>query len=93
MASPGGLRRCWRSRVAGSGLPALMLCACTLIAMMRSASGHAADWGDLTFSELIDWLHLMASTLWGGGLLTLCIVVLPAALKLRRGYGGTVDRG
>jgi copper resistance protein D len=71
-----------RRRLESKRLAAMMLCAGALIAMMRSASGHAADWGDLTFSELIDWLHLMASALWGGGLLTLCIVVLPVALKL-----------
>jgi uncharacterized membrane protein len=61
--------------------PALMFGAGALMAMTRSASGHAADWGDLTFPELIDWLHLMASALWGGGLIPLSLVVLPAALK------------
>jgi copper resistance protein D len=71
-----------RRRLESRRIPALMFCAGALIAMMRSASGHAADWGDLTFSELIDWLHLMASALWGGGLLTLSIVVLPVVLKL-----------
>jgi putative copper export protein len=52
------------------------------MAMTRSASGHAADWGDPTFPELIDWVHLIASSLWGGGLLALSIAILPAAFRL-----------
>jgi putative copper export protein len=71
-----------RQRPRSQLIPALMLGAGALVAMTRSASGHAADWGDLTFPEVIDWLHLMASSLWGGGLLALCITVFPAVLKL-----------
>jgi putative copper export protein len=71
-----------------------MLCASTLIAMIRSASGHAAGWGDPTFSEHIDWLHLMGVHYGVAGLLTLRIVVLPVALKLseRRRLIGDVAR-
>jgi putative copper export protein len=71
-----------RQRLRSQLIPALMLGAGALVAMTRSASGHAADWGDPTFSELSDWLHLMASSLWGGGLLALSVAVLPAAFKL-----------
>jgi copper resistance protein D len=63
-------------------IPAVMLGAGALIAMTRSAAGHAADWGDLTVPEISDWVHLMASSLWGGGLLALSVAVLPAAFKL-----------
>jgi putative copper export protein len=73
-----------RGRLQSRRIPGLMFGAGALIALTRSASGHAADWGDPTFSELSDWLHLMASSLWGGGLFALCIVVLPAVPKLPR---------
>jgi copper transport protein len=50
-----------------------------------SLSGHsAADAGSSVFSELADWLHLTAATLWIGGLVQLAAVVWPAAPELRR---------
>jgi putative copper resistance protein D len=64
-------------------IPVLMFAAGALVAMTQSASGHAADWGDPSFAELMDWLHIMANALWGGGLITLCTVVLPHVVKLR----------
>ena len=63
-------------------IPAAMFGAGALIAMTRSTSGHAADWGDLTFPEIIDWVHLMATSLWGGGLFALSIAILPAVFRL-----------
>jgi putative copper export protein len=58
-------------------VPASMLVAGSLLALTRSLSGHAADWGDLTLAVLMDGLHLLASGLWGGGLLALTCMVLP----------------
>jgi hypothetical protein len=52
-----------------------MLGAGALIALTRSASGHAADWGDWTLAELMDWLHLPGWLGLGGGLLALATVV------------------
>jgi len=50
-----------------------------------SLSGHsAADAGSSALSELADWLHLAAATLWIGGLVQLAVVVWPAAPELRR---------
>jgi copper transport protein len=50
-----------------------------------SLSGHsAADAGHSRFSELADWVHLSAATLWVGGLVQLAAVVWPAAPELRR---------
>jgi copper transport protein len=50
-----------------------------------SLSGHsAADAGSSWLSELADWIHLSAATLWMGGLLQLVVVVWPAAPELRR---------
>jgi putative copper export protein len=74
----------WRGRstLRSRLIPAVMFGAGALIAVTRSASGHAADWGDPSLPELIDWVHLMASSLWGGGLFALAIVILPAAFRL-----------
>jgi putative copper export protein len=47
------------------------------VAMTASASGHGADAGDFSIPELVDWLHLIAACLWGGGLMVLVMSVLP----------------
>ena len=62
-------------------IPAVMLGAAALLALTRSASGHAADWGDVSLPELMDGLHLLAGSLWGGGLLVLTSTVLPVVCR------------
>ncbi|MBA2491699.1 MAG: CopD family protein [Gammaproteobacteria bacterium] len=59
-----------------------MLVAVTLIAASRSASGHAADAGDFTLAEVIDWLHIFATSVWGGALVVTSLVISPAITKL-----------
>jgi copper transport protein len=50
-----------------------------------SLSGHsAADAGSSWLSELADWAHLAAASLWVGGLIQLAFVVWPLAPDLRR---------
>ena len=50
-----------------------------------SLSGHsAADVGSSWLTELADWVHLAAATLWVGGLVQLVAVVWPGAPELRR---------
>jgi copper transport protein len=50
-----------------------------------SLSGHnAADRGSSWLSQLADWAHLAAASLWVGGLLMLAFVVWPLAPELRR---------
>jgi putative copper export protein len=58
-----------------------MLGAVVVVAFTRSASGHAADAGDFKLPELMDWLHLIVASFWGGGLIVLSTVVLPIAIK------------
>jgi putative copper export protein len=54
-----------------------LLCASAAIAFSRSATSHAADLGDLSLQELSDWVHLTASSLWGGALIAIAIVFRP----------------
>jgi copper transport protein len=50
-----------------------------------SLSGHsAADAGSSWLSQLADWLHLSAASLWVGGLIQLAFVVWPLEPELRR---------
>jgi copper transport protein len=50
-----------------------------------SLSGHdAVDAGSSWKSELADWVHLSAVSLWIGGLIALAVCVWPAAPALRR---------
>src|SRR6185369_15215450 len=54
-----------------------MLGLLAIISMTKSASGHASDAGDFSVAEIMDWLHLMAASIWGGGLFVLAIAILP----------------
>jgi putative copper export protein len=58
-------------------VPIYMLVGAVLIALTRSASGHGADAGDLTLPELMDWLHLLAASLWSGGMVAFTAVIFP----------------
>lgn len=70
-------------------LSMFMLIAAAAVAATRSASAHAADAGDFSLNEIVDWLHLMAASVWGGGLIALSLVVFPSVSGLpgdRRKY-------
>lgn len=69
-----GVQRYW---------PVLMLIATAVLAFTRSATGHAADAGDFTVPETVDWLHLLAISLWAGGVLAAALSVFPAAPERR----------
>ena len=73
--------RVGRRHLSSRTVPAVMLGAAALLALTRSASGHAADWGDMSLPELMDGLHLLAGSLWGGGLLVLASTVLPVLCR------------
>ncbi len=57
-----------------------MLALGLVIAMTESASGHASDAGDFSVAELVDWFHITAAAVWGGGLFALA-VILPLFIK------------
>lgn len=71
----------WRSLQSPVSL-GFMLIAVALIAASRSASGHAADAGDFTMAEIIDWLHIFMVSAWAGALMLVSIVMFPTASKL-----------
>jgi putative copper resistance protein D len=50
------------------------LFAATAIALTTSLSGQAGEWGDLTMPVLIDWIHLVAVSVWIGGLFTFGLI-------------------
>jgi len=56
-------------------VPWAMMLAAACIAWSVSASSHAADWGDFTLPEWVSWLHIMAGSMWVGGLLAFTLVV------------------
>jgi putative copper export protein len=49
-------------------LRALCLLAVLGVALTFSLTAHAADWGDLTVSTVVDWTHVVAASAWTGGL-------------------------
>ena len=51
------------------------------VACTTALVGHAADRGDLSLRTLIDWLHIVAATVWTGGLFCLAVVVLRRARR------------
>jgi putative copper resistance protein D len=72
--------RWWPGRVVGLGLA-------LGVALTSALTGHAADWGDRSFTVLVDWLHAVAATTWTGGLFGLAIALGPSSELL-----GTVAR-
>ena len=48
------------------------------VALTGSLTGHAADWGDRSFTVLVDWLHAVAATAWTGGLFALALTMRQA---------------
>ncbi len=66
-----------RRKLDSHAVPIFMLGGGVLIALTRSASGHGADAGDLSLPELMDWFHLLAASLWSGGMVAFTFVIFP----------------
>lgn len=64
-----------RRRLASGLVIAILLSACVAIAFSRSASSHAADYGDLSLQQLSDWFHLIAAVAWGGALISMALML------------------
>jgi putative copper export protein len=69
-----------------------MLILALAVSMTSSASGHGADTGDFSVPEIMDWLHLIAACLWGGGLMVLTFSVLPDLIGRGNGSAPLISR-
>lgn len=61
--------RTWAACMAGGLL---------VLAFTYSASSHASDNGDFTLAELNDWVHVVSTSIWGGGIFVFVLLVFPA---------------
>lgn len=61
----------------------LMLLLFAVMAFTYSASSHAADGGDFTLTELNDWLHIIFTAIWGGGIFAATCFVLPSLQQIQ----------
>jgi putative copper export protein len=71
----------WRRQIDSRLFGIFLLIAGSIIAFSRSASGHPADFGDLSPQQLVDWLHLFAASSWGGVLLSLAVIFPPSLAR------------
>lgn len=49
----------------------------SIVAFVKAASSHAADNGDFTRLEMVQWVHILATAIWGGGVIVSGLIVLP----------------
>jgi len=59
----------------GAALRTLCLVAALGVAVTTSLSSHAAEWGDVTATAGLDWVHAIAASVWAGGLIMLVAVL------------------
>lgn len=73
-----------RPRVVEHALPLLNLFLGSVLFIALTMSGHAAAVSSVLvpYSVVLDWLHLLASALWVGGMIYILLIYLPL-LKLR----------
>jgi putative copper resistance protein D len=48
-----------------------------LLGAARAASGHAAGQGDFTWAEGMQWLHIMGTAVWSGGVVVSGLLIVP----------------
>ena len=59
---------------AGRGPRLVALALAAAVALTTALTGHLADWGDVTPSVGLDWMHVLAACVWTGGLAVLAAV-------------------
>ncbi|MEK7321893.1 MAG: CopD family protein [Pseudomonadota bacterium] len=57
--------------------------ALVIIIFTLSGSGHPGDDGLLSLSNLANTLHIIGAFLWGGGIIAMMVIILPALLRSR----------
>ena len=69
----------WFWRRSWSGLPSWLLLIASLgTALFISATGHAGEDGIWSIPNMINWLHSVSTSLWGGMVILYAGIVLPA---------------
>ncbi len=62
---------------------AFLFATAAVIAFTRSATGHPADQGSWTLPEWVDWVHLVAVSVWAGVVFTMSITIFPRLSRER----------
>ena len=71
----------WRRHRRHSSIyTAALICLC-IIAFVKAASSHAADGGDFTLLETLQWLHILATAIWAGTIIVTGLISLPALTR------------
>ncbi|ACK80319.1 MULTISPECIES: copper resistance D family protein [Acidithiobacillus] len=52
-----------------------------VIAFTRSTTGHAGDHGHFALAAWVDWLHVLSSGIWVGGIFVWAFIIFPMLLK------------
>lgn len=58
-----------------AGARVIALVAALGVALTTALTGHLSDWGDLTPSVGLDWIHVVSASAWGGGLTALALAL------------------
>jgi len=72
--------------------PVIGIAATLGVAATRSLTAHAADWGDVSLPVLADWLHVVTTTAWAGGLFALAAVLAPVKQEWPAPVADTIVR-
>lgn len=59
----------------------LLLIASLVTTLLTSVTGHAGEDGLLTVANMVNWLHLVSISLWGGAVIVYAVVVMPEIRK------------
>jgi putative copper resistance protein D len=52
-----------------------------VIGFVKAASGHAADNGDFTRQEMLQWMHILSTAAWAGGVIVSGLMVVPTLVR------------
>jgi len=58
---------------------ALMFCVAALIAWTISGVGHSAGLNGFSWRQWVDWMHIIAASLWGGSMIIVALTLSPLA--------------
>ncbi len=71
----------WMRRRTHNAIYLAALICLSIIAFIKAASSHAADNGDFTRLETLQWLHILATAIWAGTIIITGLISLPALTR------------